>query len=109
MEWVQVSLLSVPGQLSLEAYGKTYGSGVLKIEPSALGNALVITGSGCVPQNIYKSINAYLKMNDREKAVSNATEVITSYCGIDSDTMNRCSSMLRELQQRRLVSDAVTV
>ncbi len=109
IEWVQVSLLSVQGQLSIEAYGKTYGSGVLKIEPTALGNALVMTGSGRVPKTIYKSINDYLKMNEREKAVSKATEVIMSYCGIDSEAMNRCSSMLRELQQRRLFSSTVPV
>jgi hypothetical protein len=109
IEWVQMSLLSVPGQLSLEAYGKTYGSGVLKIEPNALGNALVMTGSRRVPPSTYKSINILLEMNEREKASSKATDVIMSYCGIDSDTISRCSSMLRELRQRRLASTVANV
>jgi adenine-specific DNA-methyltransferase len=102
MEWVQISLLSVPGQLSLEAYGKTYGSGVLKIEPNALGNAIVFIGNKDIPLDIYMNIDNLLNKNERLKAITMATEFMMSYCSINSDIVSQCFAILEELRQRRL-------
>ncbi|MDY6989290.1 MAG: N-6 DNA methylase [Thermodesulfobacteriota bacterium] len=104
IEWVQISLLSAPGQLSLEAHGKTYGSGVLKIEPSALGNTIVTTGGGRLTKRIYKRIDSLLNSNRRCEASEIATDVVQDVCGIDSETMQVCTSALCELRRRRLSS-----
>jgi len=104
IEWVQVSLLSAPGQLSLEAHAKTYGSGVLKIEPSALGSALVTTDGHRLPRKLYKQMDALLVSNKRGEASAIATDIIQNSCGIDSKTIKVCKSVLRELRLRRLAT-----
>lgn len=104
IEWVQVSLLSAPGQLSLEAHAKTYGSGVLKIEPNSLGSALVTTGGDRLPRKLYKQIDELLVSNKRDEASSIATDIIQNSCGIDSKTMQVCMTVLRELRHRRLAT-----
>jgi len=108
IEWVQVSLLSAPGQLSLEANAKIYGQGVLKIEPNALASALVTSGmKKPLPEGSYEKINGLLETNNRDAASEVATDVIRSYFGIDPQTMEMCKSMLRELRQRRLASEVM--
>ena len=102
IEWVQVSMLSVFGQLSIEAYAKTYGSGVLKIEPGALKNMIVVKGIKQLPKGIYSQINKLIKGNDRLAASELATEVVLSSYSISDDTVNLCNKMLEELKQRRL-------
>lgn len=104
IEWVQVSLLSAPGQLSLEAHAKTYGSGVLKIEPNSLGSALVTIGGDRLPRKLYKQIDELLVSNKRDEASGIATDVVQNLCGIDSKTMQICKSVLQELRQRRLAT-----
>ena len=101
---MQVSLLSAPGQLSLEAHAKTYGSGVLKIEPNSLGNALVTIGGDRLPRKLYKQIDELLVSNKRDEASAIATDVVQNLCGIDSKTMQICKSVLQELRQRRLAT-----
>lgn len=104
IKWVQVSFLSAPGQLSLEANAKIYGSGVLKIEPNALGNTLITTGIEPLPEGDYARINSLLETNNRVAASEIATDVIRSCFGIDPQTMKLCTSMLHELRSRRLTS-----
>ena len=41
IKWKKIRLLSVVGQLSLESFSKTYGRGMLKIEPNTLKKSLV--------------------------------------------------------------------
>ncbi len=107
IKWVQVSLLSAPGQLSLEANAKIYGSGVLKIEPSALGSALVTTGIEPIPEEVYNTIDILLQKNNRDAACQVATDAISSYCSIDSKTIKVFWSMLHELRSRRITSNIV--
>ncbi len=108
IEWVQVSLLSAPGQLSLEANAKIYGQGVLKIEPNALASALVTPGmKKPLPEGNYEKINCLLETNSRDAASEVATDIIRNCCGIDPQIMEMCKSMLRELRQRRLASEDV--
>lgn len=100
--WIQVSLLSAAGQLSLEAYSKTYGSGVLKIEPSSLTNAIVHKGSKKIQAQIYNAISQAISKKDKELAVRLATKFINDTLCIPEDLSSQTISCLDELQRRRL-------
>lgn len=100
-KWVQISLLSVPGQLSLEAYSKTYGTGILKIEPKALKKAIVFAGKDSDVGPIYGRISKLLSDNNRLQAMKIATDFINQKLGIPTKISSRAYSALRELQQRR--------
>lgn len=100
--WIQVSMLSAAGQLSLEAYSKIYGSGVLKIEPSSLINAIVKKGGKKMPAQIYNDISRAISKKDKELAVRLATKFINDTLCIPEDLSSQTISSLDELQSRRL-------
>ena len=100
-KWVQISLLSVPGQLSLEAYSKTYGTGILKIEPKALKKAIVFAGKDSDVGPIYGRISKLLSDNNRVQAMKIATDFVNQKLGIPKKLSNSAYSALRELQKRR--------
>lgn len=100
-KWVQISLLSVPGQLSLEAYSKTYGTGILKIEPKALKKAIVSVSKDSDVGSIYGRISKLLSDNNRVQAMKIATDFINQKLGIRTKLSNRAYAALRELQRRR--------
>jgi adenine-specific DNA-methyltransferase len=101
-EWIQISLLSAVGQLSLEAYSKSYGRGILKIEPSSLKNALIKKYEKRIPRKIYNDISLLLKKKDKEKAFRLATEFINENLSIPKDLSDSTLQALEELQDRRL-------
>jgi len=101
-EWIQVSLLSVPGQLSLEAYGRTYGNGVLKVEPGALKMASVYRGIGSVPREIYGKIRKQLVERNKTAAMKTATKLLDELLGIPKALSKEASFALEELRQRRM-------
>jgi len=100
-KWVQISLLSVPGQLSLEAYSKTYGTGILKIEPKALKKAIVSVSKDSDVGPVYGRISKLISDNNRVQAMQIATDFINQKLGIPTKLSNRAYSALRELQGRR--------
>jgi adenine-specific DNA methylase len=100
-KWVQISLLSAPGQLSLEAYSKTYGTGILKIEPKALKKAIVCISEDSDVGPIYDRISKLISDNKRVQAMKIATDFINQKLGIPTKLSNRTYSALRELQERR--------
>ncbi len=102
MKWMQISLLSVPGQLSLEAYSRVYGEGVLKIEPRSLGNAIIHAGAGKFPKRFYRQISKALSSNNKEKALEIATKVINDAFGIPSKFSDDALMVLKELRNRRI-------
>ena len=104
IKWIQVSLLSVFGQLFLEAYAKIYGSGVLKIEPGTLKNALVMKSIDVIPGKIYNRINALLQKNERKIASELATNVVQKYCNIGHELVEVCKDSLLELQKHRNIN-----
>lgn len=101
-KWVQISLLSHPGQLSLEAFSKTYGTGVLKIEPSSLKNAVVNKGRNKLPGKIYETIAELIAKNERQRASVLATELINNTFRIPRDLSEEATKLLNELRSRRI-------
>jgi adenine-specific DNA-methyltransferase len=101
-KWVQISLLSHPGQLSLEAFSKIYGTGVLKIEPSSLKNAIVNKGRKKLPRGIYETIEELIAKNERKRASMLATELINSSFKIPDDLSEKTTNVLNELRSRRI-------
>ena len=51
IKWIQISLMSVVGQLSLERESKTYGRGMLKIEPKSLKNSVCLLYTSPSPRD----------------------------------------------------------
>lgn len=101
-KWLQISLLSSVGQLSLEAYSKTYGNGVLKIEPSSLKNAIVQKGHKKIRDKIYDDIARAISNKDRNLAVKLSTNFINESLNIPKELSAQTISALEELQSRRL-------
>ncbi|MGI0011527.1 MAG: N-6 DNA methylase, partial [Nitrosopumilaceae archaeon] len=102
IRWIQMTLLSAPGQLSLEANSRVYGEGVLKIEPSSLGNAIAHKGDGKFPDRVYQQITVLLVSNQKEKAVEIATKTIADILGVSTSLSQNTSLLLSELKNRRL-------
>jgi adenine-specific DNA methylase len=102
-KWIQISLLSIPGQLSLEYYSKIYGSGVLKIEPGSLKNSIIHIGVGKIPDSTYNKIDKLVAMNNKKEAVKLATEFINDKLSISRSLSSKAKFILKELQNRRSV------
>jgi adenine-specific DNA-methyltransferase len=101
-KWLQVSMLSVPGQLSIEANSKTYGSGVLKIEPNSLKNAIGYKSNDESINPIYDKISKLLSLNQKIDAMKIATGFIDNKLNVADELSVIAKSALAELQQRRL-------
>lgn len=101
-KWIQISLLSVPGQLSIEAYSKTYGSGILKVEPGALKRAIASLGNGDNIGPTYNKISKLISQNKRTQAMKVATDFIDQKLGIESELSNNAYAALLELRARRM-------
>ena len=78
-KWIHISLISNIGQLSLETYSKTYGRGMLKIEPRSLKEALTLRKHDPVINEIYDEVQILLKANNKAKASEVATNFISKY------------------------------
>lgn len=101
VRWIQVSLLSVIGQLSLEANSRTYGNGVLKVEPKSLKKALVLKRNDASINPVFIKITKQLKNNNKEAAVRMATEFINSQLDIPKKLEKEAAEHLLELQNLR--------
>lgn len=101
-KWIQVSLLAVNGQLSIESYSKTYGRGVLKVEPRALKNSIIYLSSDPDINSIYKKLSKLISSGKKLKAMMTATEFINKKLKIEETHSNAAISALAELQRRRL-------
>jgi len=100
-KWLQVSLLSDIGQLSLEVNAKTYGKGVLKIEPSSLKSALIYISSDKAINATHAIINNYLKQNKKAEARQVATEFITNYLNIPKAITDELYNAIKEFEVLR--------
>lgn len=101
-KWIQLSLLSIPGQLAIETYSKTYGRGVLKIEPGALKNSIVYLGNDFPVNTIYDKISELISSGDKFEAMMTATEFLNKRLKIDREHSDSARSALFEFQRRRL-------
>ncbi len=103
-KWIQISLLSVAGQLSLEAYSKTYGRGILKIEPSSLKRTLVLKKSDKTINTIFSEVERMLLENDRIGAMRIATDFINKQLAIPTQLSIEAENALYQFQAHRLSS-----
>lgn len=99
--WIQVSLLSIPGQLSLEANSRVYGSGVLKIEPSSLRKAICYSSKDHSVGGVYIQISRLLQDNNRREAMRVATDFIEESLGIDRQLSMQAKTAYEELLSGR--------
>lgn len=102
VRWIQISLMSVVGQLSLESVSKTYGRGMLKIEPNSLKKSLVYKDNDPGINSIYFHISEQLSSGSKFQAMKMATEFIDNKLGISEDLSKSAEQALLELQNRRL-------
>jgi hypothetical protein len=100
-KWIQVSLLSIPGQLSLEAHAKVYGCGILKIEPSSLKKALCFSSKDRSIVSVYNKLSNLLQENKKREAMKAATEFINDYLGIDAALSLQAQTAYEELLANR--------
>jgi adenine-specific DNA methylase len=101
-KWIQVSLLSVPGQLSIERYSKTYGRGVLKTEPEALKNSIVYLSHDPDVNRIYNHVSKLVSLNRKYDSMMMATTFLNKKLNINHAHSDSAVSALMELQNRRL-------
>jgi len=100
-KWIQLSLLSDAGQLSLEIGVRHYGSGALKIEPYILKEALVHASSEAIPTDIYDRISEAVAGGRKEEASEAATLALKQVSGLKLAFWKELASTLREVRRRR--------
>lgn len=100
-KWIQLSLLSVFGQLSLESYSKIYGTGVLKIEPRSLKNAITIDKHTKFPEKIVSDISSLLNNREKYKAMMLASDYIKEKLNIPDTFYNKVLNNFYLLNERR--------
>jgi adenine-specific DNA-methyltransferase len=103
-KWVQLSLLSYVGQLSLEVHSKTYGRGMLKIEPSSLKRTLVLKRVDRSVNPVFTQVMAELKKNNKEGAIVIATDFINAALNIPENMALETKHVLKSIQDLRLSS-----
>jgi hypothetical protein len=101
-KWIQLSLLSIVGQLSIEAQSKVYGNGVLKIEPGSLKNAITYKCSDKSVNVVYNKVSKLISLNQKIDAMRCATEFINEKLNISKELSEKTYEALIELQNRRL-------
>jgi adenine-specific DNA methylase len=101
-KWIQISLLSVPGQLAIESYAKTYGRGVLKIEPGALNNSIVYLSNDSYINTVYNKISSLISSGKKFESMIMSTKFLNEKLNIKQSHSDEAISALLELQNRRL-------
>ena len=100
-KWIQLSLLSDAGQLSLEAGARHYGNGILKVEPHLLKDAMVLACNEPIPTHIYKMVSDAMADGRKEDASAIATEAIRNVtCGSETLWAN-ISMCIQSMRCRR--------
>lgn len=101
--WIQLSTLTSVFQLSAELIGRTYGGGVLKIEPTSARELLVYPGGRTpVPKDEYDKIAGRLADGDKAAAMAAADAIVRRATGASSKTMRLLTSCFRVFRDARL-------
>jgi len=100
-KWIQVSLLSVFGQLSLELGARHYGNGILKVEPRLLKTALVYVSPTEIPDESYRAMLRHIADGDRESACVMATRLVAKEANLDARLIADAVAALNEIRRRR--------
>jgi hypothetical protein len=101
-KWIQFSMLTSISQVSAELVGRTYGGGVLKIEPTAAGKIMVYSGNGHLfPEGLQDKLNAYLLERKRLDAMKLADEWVITNLAVskeDMDFIKQCYQTIRDIR-----------
>ncbi len=101
-KWIQVSALTSVFQVSAELAGRTYGGGVLKIEPSSASGLLVFDGNGArVPMEAYRKIGRLLAAGERAAAMKEANTAVAQVTKANAELMEcyaLCFGALRDMR-----------
>jgi adenine-specific DNA-methyltransferase len=100
-KWIQLSLLSIFGQLSLEMGARHYGNGILKIEPRLLKMALVYTSRTRIPDDSYRRILRHISNVDKESACAEATRLVAKEANLSASLVADAIATLNNLRKRR--------
>lgn len=100
-KWITISMLSIYGQLSIEINAKTYGRGMLKMEPGALAKVIVFKSNNDQINSVYDMVLECLIMGDKESAVILSTDFIDNALDIPDDLKNDIKSAYENLKNIR--------
>jgi len=100
-KWMQFSMLTSISQLSIELLGRTYGGGVLKIEPTAANKILVYPGNGDrFPVDLENELNRLLIEEKQREVMKLADRWMVNNSLITKeqmDSIKACYENLRDL------------
>jgi adenine-specific DNA methylase len=100
-KWIQLSLLSLFGQLSLEIGARHYGNGIMKVEPKTLKRALVYAGGTRVSKAVYEKVLQDIAAGRKEKACTEATQLVVRAADIDGSIITDVLALLNQIRKRR--------
>lgn len=100
-KWIQLSLLSVFGQLSIEIISRHYGNGIIKIEPGGLREVLVFKSKAAISTKDYARISELINEGNKSCAVMEATELVASVAGAKADLVDKTLWALNRVRDRR--------
>lgn len=106
IRWIQLFMLSSISQLSIEIFSRTYGSGVLKIEPSAAKKFLVFPGnSHTYPEEISNQVHKSIQDGKREQAMNIVDDWFMQILNISENDINNIIGYYRKLKKIRFGVD----
>jgi adenine-specific DNA-methyltransferase len=99
---IQLSFFTYVTQLSLESQAKVYGSGVLKIEPTALYNTLILYPQNIDIEYIFNMVTKLLKEDKKLEILDLVSAFYDKELKIPLDVSNEIKSAYLELLNRRI-------
>lgn len=102
MRWIAVSVLSNISQFFFERFGRHYGNGILKIEPSVLKKTLVYAPIGLkMPDSDFRDIAMLLKQDNKEDASLKATDLLKKHVSLPVSYWTLIDDTLKLIRKRR--------
>lgn len=99
--WIQISFLSIYSQLSIETNAKTYGRGMLKVEPGLLKKALVFVSDNNNVEEIYLKIKNLLINGNKEEAIRIATGFINHELNVPTELITISENIWDKIQNSK--------
>ena len=100
-KWIQLSLLSVFGQLSLEIGARHYGNGIMKVEPKVLKKAFVYTCERSIPTRQYKTVLRNIFEGRKDRACAVATRLVAKEANISKRVAADVLGIVNRIRKRR--------
>lgn len=102
-KWIQFSMFSSISQLSIELAAKTYGGGILKIEPSSAKKILVFSGGKeKFPKKYARKITELLEMNRRDEIIDLVDDWFIQTYDIPEITYDKIKKSYQEIRTIRM-------